>query len=251
MRVSNRSVSSISVRSVSVTAGSSDLVTVAVGAAVVVDAEPTQVGVLGLDVNRRGVVDLHVAERLALGRRAQVNAGRHRVRRGSGCRCPGDRCRNSARLRTRFGPEDDHAVLTHGSARKAEAKLAERETRVDAMKLRELTATEKSRFIVDWQAVQSRFVDHPKGSVTEADEVISAMLVARGYPVTDFDRRAADVSVNHPRLVEYYRSAHGVIVRLGKEEATTEDLRNAMIQYRSLFEELLEPRAPAVITTAA
>src|SRR5579863_7541637 len=112
------------------------------------------------------------------------------------------------------------------------------------MKIRELGATERARFITDWQAVQARFVDHPKGSVTEADELISALLVARGYPVADFDRRAADISVNHPRLVEYYRTAHGVAVRLGKDEATTEDLRTAMIQYRSLFDELVELRLP-------
>ena len=161
------------------------------------------------------------------------------------------RRRTSAGLRTRFGPEYDRAVVTHGSERKAEAKLADRETRVEGMKLRELGAAERTRFNDDWRAVQSRFVDHPKGSVTEADELISALLVARGYPVADFDRRAADISVNHPRLVEYYRSAHGVIVRLGKDEASTEDLRTAMIQYRSLFEELLEVHVPGEIKAVA
>jgi hypothetical protein len=161
------------------------------------------------------------------------------------------RRRTSAGLRNRFGPEYDRAVITHGSERKAEAKLADRETRVEGMKLRELGAAERARFAADWSAVQSRFVDHPKGSVTEADELISALLVARGYPVADFDRRAADISVNHPRLVEYYRSAHGVIVRLGKDEASTEDLRTAMIQYRSLFEELLEVHVPGEIKAVA
>lgn len=157
----------------------------------------------------------------------------------------------SAGLRTRFGPEYDRAVVAHGSERKAEAKLADRETRVEGMKIRELGATERTRFIADWQAVQSRFVDHPKGSVTEADELISALLVARGYPVADFDRRAADISVNHPRLVEYYRSAHGVAVRLSKNEASTEELRTAMIEYRSLFDELVEVRPPAVVKAVA
>jgi hypothetical protein len=161
------------------------------------------------------------------------------------------RKRASAGLRTRFGPEYDRAVVTHGSERKAEAKLADRETRVEGMKIRELGATERTRFIADWQAVQARFVDHPKGSVTEADELISALLVARGYPVADFDRRAADISVNHPRLVEYYRTAHGVAVRLGKDEASTEDLRTAMIQYRSLFDELVEVRLPGEIKAVA
>jgi hypothetical protein len=157
----------------------------------------------------------------------------------------------SAGLRTRFGAEYDRAVVTHGSERKAEAKLADREARVEGMKIRELGATERTRFITDWQAVQSRFVDHPKGSVTEADELISALLVARGYPVADFDRRAADISVNHPRLVEYYRSAHGVAVRLSKNEASTEELRTAMIEYRSLFDELVEVRLPGVAKAVA
>jgi hypothetical protein len=157
----------------------------------------------------------------------------------------------SAGLRTRFGPEYDRAVVAHGSERKAEAKLADRETRVEGLKIRELGATERTRFIADWQAVQSRFVDHPKGSVTEADELISALLVARGYPVAEFDRRAADISVNHPRLVEYYRSAHGVAVRLSKNEASTEELRTAMIEYRSLFDELVEVRLPAAVKAVA
>ncbi len=154
------------------------------------------------------------------------------------------RRKTTAGLRARFGPEYDQAVLTHGSERKAEAKLADRETRVEGLKIRELGATERERFIADWQAVQSRFVDHPKGAVTEADELVSALLKARGYPVADFDQRAADISVNHPRLVEYYRSAHGVAVRVGRDEASTEDLRNAMIQYRSLFDELVEIQTP-------
>jgi hypothetical protein len=154
-------------------------------------------------------------------------------------------------LRTRFGPEYDKAVLTHGSERKAEAKLADRETRVEGLKIRELGAAERERFIADWNAVQSRFVDHPRGAVTEADELVSSLLKARGYPVADFDQRAADISVNHPRLVDYYRSAHGVAVRVGKDEASTEDLRNAMIQYRSLFDELVETQTPGGIKAVA
>jgi hypothetical protein len=161
------------------------------------------------------------------------------------------RRKTTAGLRARFGPEYDRAVVKHGSERKAEAKLADRETRVEGLKIRELGATERERFIVDWRGVQSRFVDHPKGAVTEADELVSSLLQARGYPVADFDQRAADISVNHPRLVEYYRSAHSVAVRGGKDEASTEDLRNAMIQYRSLFDELVEVRTPGEIKAVA
>jgi hypothetical protein len=161
------------------------------------------------------------------------------------------RRKTTAGLRARFGPEYERAVVKHGSERKAEAKLADRETRVEGLKIRELGATERERFIVDWRGVQSRFVDHPKGAVTEADELVSSLLQARGYPVADFDQRAADISVNHPRLVEYYRSAHSVAVRGGKDEASTEDLRNAMIQYRSLFDELVEVRTPGEIKAVA
>jgi hypothetical protein len=161
------------------------------------------------------------------------------------------RRKTTAGLRARFGPEYDRAVLAHGSESKAEAKLADREERVEGLKIRELGATERQRFPAEWHTVQSRFVDHPKGAVTEADELVSSLLQARGYPVADFDQRAADISVNHPRLVEYFRSAHGVAVRLGNNEASTEELRTAMIQYRSLFDELLEVQTPGEVKAVA
>lgn len=151
-----------------------------------------------------------------------------------------ERRKTTAGLRKRFGPEYDLAMLEHGSQHKAEAKLVDRETRVETLKIRELGATERERFLAEWHSVQSRFVDHPKGSVTEADELISSLMQARGYPVADFDQRAADLSVDHPRLMEFYRSAHGVTMRLAGDKASTEDLRTAMIQYRSLFDELVQ-----------
>jgi len=143
-------------------------------------------------------------------------------------------------LKNRFGPEYDRAVKQHGSERKAEAKLADRETRVDMLKIRDLDSTERERYLAQWQAVQSRFVDYPKGAVTEADELVSSLMQTRGYPVADFDQRAADISVDHPRVVENYRSAHNIALRLGKGEASTEELRTAMIHYRSLFDELVQ-----------
>jgi hypothetical protein len=143
-------------------------------------------------------------------------------------------------LKNRFGPEYDRAVKQHGSERKAEAKLADRETRVDKLKIRDLDVTERERYLAQWQAVQSRFVDYPKGAVTEADELVSSLMQTRGYPVADFDQRAADISVDHPRVVENYRSAHNIALRLGKGEASTEELRTAMIHYRSLFDELVQ-----------
>jgi len=146
----------------------------------------------------------------------------------------------TAELRDRFGPEYDRVVKQHGSERKAEAKLTDRETRVDLLKIRDLDVTERERYLAQWQAVQSRFVDYPKGAVTEADELVCSLMQTRGYPVADFDQRAADISVDHPRVVENYRSAHDIALRLGRGEASTEDMRTAMIHYRSLFDELVQ-----------
>lgn len=148
----------------------------------------------------------------------------------------------TADLRQKFGPEYDRAVLAHGS--KAEANLADREKRVEMLNLRDLDAMEYERYSEQWKAVQSRFVDSPKGAVAEADDLVSSVMKVRGYPVADFDQRAADISVDHPRVVENYRCAHEIAVRVGKDSTTTEDLRTAMIHYRSLFEELVQVPAP-------
>ena len=153
--------------------------------------------------------------------------------------------------RNRFGSEYDRAVLEHGSPRKAESKLADRETRVEALKIRELGATERERFVAEWHTVQSRFVDHPKTAVTEADDLIAALLEARGYPQASFEQRAADVSVTYPRVMENYRVAHAIAVRPDRVEATTEELRTAMIQYRAIFDELLQPQKPQEKRSAA
>jgi hypothetical protein len=154
-------------------------------------------------------------------------------------------------FRTRFGPEYDRAVKTHGSSRKAEAKLADRETHVKTLELRDLGVTERERFVADWQVVQARFVDHPKIAVNEADELISSLLVARGYPKGSFDQRAADISVSYPRVMEDYRLANGIAVRPGRVDASTEELRTAMIQYRTIFDELVQVQKPPAKRTAA
>jgi hypothetical protein len=151
----------------------------------------------------------------------------------------------TADLRQKFGPEYERAVLKHGSERKAEAKLADREKRVEKLNIRDLDPIEHERFLKQWESVQSRFVDSPKGAVTEADDLVSSLMKTRGYPVSDFEQRAADISVDHPRVVENYRSAHEIALRVGKDAATTEDLRTAMIHYRSLFEELVQ--VPAMV----
>ena len=149
----------------------------------------------------------------------------------------------TAGLRQKFGPEYDRAVLTHGS--KAEAKLTDREKRIEKLNIRDLDLMEHDRYSKQWQAIQSRFVESPKGAVSEADDLVSSGMKVRGYPVADFDQRAADISVDHPRVVENYRLAHQTALRVGKDAASTEDLRTAMIHYRSLFEELVQ--VPTVI----
>jgi hypothetical protein len=149
----------------------------------------------------------------------------------------------TAGLRQKFGSEYERAVRTHGSERKAEEKLADREKRVEKLNIRDLDPIEQERFSKRWESVQSRFIDSPKGAVAEADDLVSSLMRARGYPVSDFDQRAADISVDHPRVVENYRFAHEIALRVGKDEATTEDLRTVMI--RSLFEELVQ--APRTI----
>jgi hypothetical protein len=152
----------------------------------------------------------------------------------------------TADLRKKFGTEYDRAVLVHGTGRKAEAKLEDREKRVEKLNIRDLDPIEHERFTKRWESVQSRFVDSPKGAVTEADDLVSSLMKARGYPVSDFDQRAADISVDHPRVVENYRLAHEIALRVakvGKDEATTEELRTAMIHYRSLFDELMQMSA--------
>jgi hypothetical protein len=157
----------------------------------------------------------------------------------------------SKRLKTRYGTEYDRAVIEHGSAQKAESRLTERQNRVDAFKLRELSANERERFISEWDGVQSRFVDHPKTAVIEADDLINTLLESRGYPRAQFEQRAADVSVSYPAVMENFRSAHSIAVRTGPREATTEELRTAMIQYRNTFDYLIQASKPVAVRAAA
>jgi hypothetical protein len=146
----------------------------------------------------------------------------------------------TADLRRKFGPEYERTVQQQGSERKAQANLADRQERVEKLNIRDLDLMERERFSKQWESVQSRFVDSPRGAVAEADDLVSSLMKTRGYPVSDFDHRAADISVDHPRVVENYRSAHEIALRVGKNGASTEELRTAMIHYRFLFEELVQ-----------
>jgi hypothetical protein len=157
----------------------------------------------------------------------------------------------TADLRKRFGPEYEEAVREHGSARRAEAQLAGRAKRVNGLNIRDLDPAQRERFSRQWQALQSRFVDEPKGAVAEADALVSSLIQARGYPVADFNQRAADISVHHPQVVANYRSAHEIAVLLGQGNTSTEELRTAMIHFRSLFEELMHAPTAAEMKAVA
>jgi len=149
------------------------------------------------------------------------------------------RKRRTEGLRTRFGPEYARALQESGDRRQAEASLEERKKRVERFKLRLLTPGDRARFTESWRRVQARFVDEPRGAVTEADQLLGDVMSTRGYPVSDFEQRIADISVDHPRVVENYRAAHEIGLRHAQGQASTEDLRQAMIHYRTLFDELV------------
>jgi predicted nucleic acid-binding protein len=167
------------------------------------------------------------------------------------------RARQSQRLQEDFGPEYDRAVEERGDRREAEAELSERRERRAQLDIRPLDPGARDRYAERWQAAQRRFVDHPAEAVGEADSLVSAVMSERGYPVSDeFDQRAADISVDHPVVVEHYRAAHDISLRTTAGEASTEDLRQAMVHFRALFDELLgreerfdrEEREPTHVT---
>ena len=155
------------------------------------------------------------------------------------------RRRQGERLRQQFGPEYEHQLHEAGGSKaKAEAALLAREKRVEKLDIRPLAPEQRRAFADDWRDVQARFVDDPARSIALADARVAEVMKARGYPVDDFEQRASDISVEHPRVVQNYRAAHEIAVRHSKGQADTEDLRAAMLGYRSLFEELLHADEP-------
>jgi len=155
-----------------------------------------------------------------------------------------DRKRRTESLQARYGPEYTRTVSEIGSRRRAEEELVKRQERVEHLEIRPLLADQRELFAERWRGAQAAFVDDPAGAVTLADALVEEVMKTRGYPVSDFEQRAADISVVHPRVVENYRSAHEIALRVGKDAATTEGLRTAMIHYRSLFEELVQVPTP-------
>lgn len=152
--------------------------------------------------------------------------------------------KRSEHLREKFGPEYDRTIHEQGDARRAETVLLAREKRVEKLHLRTLPAAERERYAEEWAMVQRRFVDDPSGAVVEADKLVTRVMEARGYPTGDFEQRAADISVHYPTFVQNYRGAREITVRHSRGQSSTEDLRRAMVYFRSLFDELLESPKP-------
>lgn len=155
----------------------------------------------------------------------------------------------SLRLKRRFGPEYDLTVSEFHSRAKAESELMKREDRVARLKIVPLTPTDAARFSQAWNELQSRFIDNPKGVVAQADQLVRQLMEERGYPMGDFESRAADISVDHPGVVATYRVAQAIAISDARGEADTEELRKAVIYYRTLFDELLgvaHDRVPAL-----
>ena len=149
--------------------------------------------------------------------------------------------RRTVRLRERFGPEYDRTVESRGGRREAEAELGSRVERREKLEIRPLSPEARARYQEAWLEVQARFVDDPGAAVAGADQLVGSVMSDRGYPLDDFERRAEDISVDHPQVVERYRSAHGIARKNAAGQATTEDLRQAIQHYRALFDDLLEP----------
>ena len=144
-----------------------------------------------------------------------------------------------------FGLEYDHTVESTGSEKKAQKELVERQKHIDTLNIRPLSIRERDRYLADWTAVQAKFVDQPGQATVEADRLIMEVMQLRDYPVSDFDQRAADISISYPELVSNYRAAREIAVKNKQDLASTEELRQAMILYRSLFGELLETETVA------
>lgn len=149
------------------------------------------------------------------------------------------RRQESGRLREHFGTEYDRTVVQSKNRREAEKELEGRQKRIERLHIRELTAVERDNFAEAWRVTQARFVDDPTVAIEDADNLVQRVMDLRGYPITNFEQQAADVSVEHPDVVLNYRQAHAIAEASERRQATTEDLRQAMVNYRALFSELL------------
>jgi hypothetical protein len=153
--------------------------------------------------------------------------------------------RRRIKLKEKFGPEYDEAVRAAGTPNRAEAVLLDRAKRVSRYEIRPLSPEEGHRFLAEWRVVQSRFVEDPTAAVADADALVTKLMTVRGYPMSEFDRRTEDLSVDHATVVHHYREGHAIAARHARDGASTEDLRQAVVHYRALFEDLLEVPEPA------
>jgi hypothetical protein len=153
--------------------------------------------------------------------------------------------RRTEALKSQYGPEYSRAVREAGSQRAAEQELLKRQERVEQLEIRPLVAEQREGFVQRWRSIQALFVDDPSGAISRADALVEEVMRVRGYPVADFDRRAADLSVYHAAVIDNYRGAREIAERHRRNAATTEDLRKAMMYYRALFQDLLEDRENA------
>ena len=158
------------------------------------------------------------------------------------------RFQRSRRLRERFGPEYERLVNEVGDKQQAESELEARVAHVETLDIRPLTADEINGFSLEWQSTQAEFVDEPQASLQKADRLIREVMKARGYPVEDFEQRAADISVDYPELVTDYRGLHLIAVKEADDEVSTEEMRQAMVHGRALFEELVRKEIPEATT---
>ena len=156
------------------------------------------------------------------------------------------RKKQSLRLKRQFGAEYDRTVARLGGQSRAETELREREARIAKLNITPLTADQAAKFSQAWKRVQGVFVDNPSGAVAQAGKLVQEVMMARGYPMGDFERRASDISVDHPTVVEAYRAAQLIAGRDTRGEADTEELRKAFVHYRTLFSDLLEIEASPV-----
>jgi FtsZ-interacting cell division protein ZipA len=155
------------------------------------------------------------------------------------------RRQRTEKLRQHFGPEYDRAVEQYGAEGRAEKELQGRAERVEQLHITPLSPADSSRYAAEWRDVQALFVDDPQVAIGEADRLVGTVMQARGYPMGDFEQRAADISVDHPQLVEHYRAAHSIARSTAGRDADTEELRQAIVHYRALFNELIETPEPA------
>ncbi len=152
--------------------------------------------------------------------------------------------RRSGEMREQFGPEYERVASKVKDPQKAESILEQRQKRVEQFHIRQLSDAERTRYASAWKGVQAKFVDTPADAVKDADGLVNEVMNARGYPMSTFEQQAADISVKHPQVVSNYRDAHALALKEQRGEASTEDLRQAMVHYRALFEELLGAEAP-------